>query len=153
MKKITLKIKEVYELFNELKGLKDPQTGQLISKGLLEEKLLISVKYSLDNLADTLLAEIKKIEDLKQEAIKRLGKEDENGGIFLPMRVDEVFDEEGKLISANVNPSFIEYQKEIDELLNNECVIEYREVTLDQLNIETEVNPHILFKLITSDES
>lgn len=153
MEKAKLKIVEVYELFSELKGLKDPQSGQVIRKGLLDEKLLVSVKYNLDNLADYLLKEIQKIETLKQEAIKNLGEETEDGGFWIPMRKNEVFNDEGTLVSYDVNPNYIKYQEEIDALLNEECEIEYKELTLEQLNVETEVNPHILFKLISSTQS
>ena len=148
MKKIKLKIHEVYTLQSELLGNMNRQTGEIINKGLLNEKLKISIKYYLDKLSENLATEITKIEKLKEELIKEKGQEDEQNGFFVPMRINETFNEQGELVNFDVNPVYIEVQEEISKFMMSECEIEYTPFTLDDLSIETEVNPSILFKLV-----
>ena len=150
MEKITLKLYEVFELNAELKGIINQQTGEIIRKGLLDEKLSISVKYWLDRLSEKLKKEIDSIEKLKEESIKKLGTADKDGNISIPMRINEVFDKDNILISYDMNPVFVEYQKEISSLMEQECEFEYNLLTLEDINIKTEVNPKILFKLINT---
>jgi hypothetical protein len=147
MEKTTLKLHEVYELNLELKGATNQQTGEVIKKGLLDEKLSISTKYWLDRISEKLLKEIEPIEKLKEETIKKLGQEDENGGYVIPMRVNEKFDDEGKLVSYDINPTFTEYQEEITKLMNQEIEIEHNVINLEDINTQSEVYPRILFKL------
>lgn len=148
MEKIKLKIYEVYSLQTELLGNMNRQTGEIYLKGLLNEKLSIATKYYLDKLSESLQKEIEKIEKLKQELIKEKGQEDEKGGVYVPMRLNEEFNEQGELVNFDVNPAYLEVQEEINKLMMEECEIEYRPFTLEELKIETEVNPQILFKLI-----
>ena len=148
MEKITLKIYEVYSLQSELLGTMNNQTGEVYVKGLLNERLSISTKYYLDKLSENLSKEITTIEKLKEELIKEKGQEDEKGGMFIPMRINEEFNDKGELVNFEVNPVYLEVQEEINKLMGGECEIEYRPFTLDELKVETEVNPQVLFKLI-----
>lgn len=148
MEKVRLKIYEVYSLQTELLGNMNRQTGEIYLKGLLNEKLSIATKYYLDKLSESLQKEIEKIEKLKQELIKEKGQEDEKGGVYVPMRLNEEFNEQGELVNFDVNPAYLEVQEEINKLMMEECEVEYRPFTLEELKIETEVNPQILFKLI-----
>jgi hypothetical protein len=147
MEKTTLKLHEVYELNLELKGATNQQTGEVLKKGLLDEKLSISTKYWLDRISEKLLKEIEPIEKLKEETIKKLGQEDENGGYFIPMRINEKFDDEGKLVSYDINPTFTEYQEEVTKLMNQEIEIEHNVINLEDINTQSEIYPRILFKL------
>ena len=147
MEKTKLKLHEVYELNLELKGITNQQTGEVIRKGLLDEKLSISTKYWLDKLSEKLIKEIEPIEKLKEETIKKLGQEDENGGYFIPMRVNEKFDKDDKLVSYDINPSYTEYQEEVAKLMNQEVEIEHNTINLEDINTQSEVYPKILFKL------
>ena len=148
MEKITLKIYEVYSLQSELLGTMNNQTGEVYVKGLLNERLSIATKYYLDKLSENLSKEINTIEKLKEELIKEKGEKDEKGGLFIPMRINEEFNDKGELVNFEVNPVYLEAQEEINKLMSRECEIEYRPFTLDELKVETEVNPQILFKLI-----
>ena len=147
MEKTTLKLHEVYELNLELKGATNQQTGEVLKKGLLNEKLSIATKYWLDKLSEKLLKEIEPIEKLKEETIKKLGQEDENSGYFIPMRVNEKFDKDDKLVSYDINPAFTEYQEEVAKLMNQEVEIEHNTINLEDINTQSEVYPKILFKL------
>ena len=50
MEKVSLKLFEFYNLEAELSGLTNQQTGQVISKGLLNEKIKLTTKYWLTDL-------------------------------------------------------------------------------------------------------
>jgi hypothetical protein len=148
MEKITLKLHEVYELNLELKGSTNQQTGETIRKGILDEKISISVKYWLDKLSLKLKTEIDLVEKLKEEIIKKLGVVDEQGNYSIPLRINEKFDDkEELLLSYDVNPTFLEYQAEFEQLINQEVEIEYNSINLEDINIQSEVYPRILFKL------
>jgi len=147
MEKITLKLHEVYELNLELKGSINQQTGEIIRKGILDEKLSISVKYWLDKLSEKLKTEIDFIEKLKEESIRKLGVVDEQGNYSIPLRINEKFNDKDELLSYDVNPTFLEYQSEFEKLINQEVEIEYNAINLEDINIQSEVYPRILFKL------
>jgi hypothetical protein len=147
MEKITLKLHEVYELNLELKGSINQQTGETIRKGILDEKLSISVKYWLDKLSEKLKTEIDAIEKLKEESIRKLGVVDEQGNYSIPLRINEKFNDKDELLSYDVNPTFLEYQSEFEKLINQEVEIEYNAINLEDINIQSEVYPRILFKL------
>jgi hypothetical protein len=147
MEKITLKLHEVYELNLELKGSINQQTGEVIRKGILDEKISISVKYWLDKLSSKLKKEIDVVEKLKEEIIKKLGILDEQGNYSIPLRINEKFDDKGESLSYDVNPSFLEYQSEFEKLINQEVEIEFSPINIEDINVQSEVYPRILFKL------
>jgi hypothetical protein len=147
MEKITLKLHEVYELNLELKGSINQQTGEVIRKGILDEKISISVKYWLDKLSSKLKEEIDVVEKLKEESIKKLGVLDEQGNYSIPLRINEKFDDKGESLSYDVNPSFLEYQSEFEILINQEVDIEFYPINIEDINVQSEVYPRILFKL------
>ena len=149
MEKITLKLHEIYSLHGELNGLMNNQTGEVVSKGLLAEKLKLSTKYYVTELAKTVAKEREMIDKVKEELIKKYGDEDEKGGIFIPRFINIVKNEEGKILSGDINPKMVEFEKEFDEFLKEEKTIEYKEFKLSDFeNIETEGVYTIFFKLV-----
>ena len=147
MEKISLKLHEFLTLEAELFGTKNQQTGETITKGLLNEKLSLVSKFWLNELGKKVQAEKESIEKLREELIKKLGTEEE-GQIFIKM-YDEVKDEEGNVISRSLTPNFIEFNQEFDKLLSEEKELEYRPVELSELaNVETEGNLNVFFKLV-----
>ena len=150
MEKIKLKLSEVYGLNAELKGLSNQQTGEIIQKGILDENLSIKTKYSLSKVSTQLVKEIESVEKLREEIIKKYGDVDKDGNYFIPQRINEVIDEETKqVVSFDINPKFIQFQTEFESLLQEEVEIDYTPILLDQIDIKSEINPSILFKLIT----
>jgi hypothetical protein len=150
MEKIKLKLSEVYGLNAELKGLSNQQTGEIIQKGILDENLSIKTKYSLSKVSTQLVKEIESVEKLREEMIKKYGDGDKDGNYFIPQRINEVIDEETKqVVSFDINPKFIQFQTEFESLLQEEIEIDYTPISLDQIDIKSEINPLILFKLIT----
>lgn len=153
MEKISLKLYEFYNLDSELNGVLNQQTGEKVSSGLLAEKLKLTTKYWLTELSKKVAAEKATVETLKEELIKKHGEADETGSISIPMYIDIVKDEEGNIVDGKNNPSFIEFQKEFNELLQEEKELEYKTVKLSELeNIESDGNYPVFFKLVAVDE-
>jgi len=153
MEKISLKLFEFYNLESELNGVTNQQTGEKISTGLLAEKLKLTTKYWLTELAKKVAAEKTTVETLKEELIKKHGEADETGNISIPMYIDIVKDEDDKIIDGKNNPKFIEFQTEFNALLQEEKELEYKPVNLNELeNIESDGNYPTFFKLVVADE-
>lgn len=151
MKKIKLSLLEVYGLDVELKGFTNQATGEKLQRGLLDEKLSIAVKYKLSDLSDKVEVEISKINKFKEELIKTLGTADEEGNVGIPLRINQTFKEDGSLDTFDINPVYSEYNKQLSELLNQEVEFDFNEVAVEDLNIESEVYPKILFKIINQN--
>lgn len=153
MEKITLKLSEFYQLEAELNGLSNQSTGEVISKGLLSEKIKLTTKYWLHDLNKKVAAEKESVEKLKEELIKKYGKE-ENGAISIPLYINEVIDEDTKEVtSREVNPDFIKFQNDFNALLQEERELEYRSFKLEEFEgVETEGIYNTFFKLVKVEE-
>ena len=147
MEKISLKLHEFLTLETELFGVKNQQTGEVTSKGLLNEKLSLVSKFWLNELGKKVASEKESVEKLREELIKKLGTEEE-GQVFIKM-YDEVKDEEGNTVSRSLTSNFIEFNQEYEKLLSEEKELEYRPFELSELaNVETEGNLNVFFKLV-----
>ena len=154
MEKITLKLSEFYQLEAELNGLSNQSTGEVLSKGLLSEKIKLTTKYWLHDLNKKVAAEKESVEKLKEELIKKYGKE-ENGAISIPLYINEVIDEDTKEVtSREVNPDFIKFQNDFNALLQEERELEYRSFKLEEFEgVETEGVYNTFFKLVKVEET
>jgi hypothetical protein len=154
MEKVTLKLSEFYQLEAELNGITNQNTGEVLSKGLLSEKIKLTTKYWLHDLGKKVTAEKDSVEKLKEELIKKHGKEDEEGRISIPVYINEVIDDETKeVVSREINPDFVLFQNDFNALLNEEREIEHKGFKLDEFeDIETEGVYNVFFKLIKVDE-
>jgi hypothetical protein len=163
MEKITLKLFEFYNLDAELNGLVNQSTGETITAGLLREKLPLVTKYWLTELGKKVAAEKAAVEELKNDLIKKFGKEDEKGGISIPMVIDDLDAdgnpikdtdaEENEVIRKKFNPDFQQFEKEFNELLQTEKELEYKPILLSDLEkVETEENYVTLFKLVKAED-
>ena len=153
MEKITLKLSEFYQLEAELNGVVNQQTGETLAKGLLSEKIKLTTKYWLQDLNKKVAAEKESVEKLKEELIKKYGKE-ENGAISIPLYINEVIDDETKEVtSREVNPDFIKFQNDFNALLQEERDLEYRAFKLEEFEgVETEGVYNTFFKLVKVEE-
>ena len=153
MEKSSLKLHEYYTLEAELNGLTNQQSGEVISKGLLNEKLKLTTKYWISDLAKKATAEKIAVEAIKEELIKKHGETDDTGNISIPMYINIVTDEEGETISREVNPKFVEFQNEFNTLLQEEKEIEHNAFKLEEFeNVESDGNYQVFFKLIKVGE-
>jgi uncharacterized protein (UPF0216 family) len=163
MEKISLKLFEFYNLDAEINGLNNPQTGEKVLDGLLQAKLPLTTKYWLSDLSKKVKAEKQAVEDLKTEMIRKYGKEDANGGISIPILVEQldkdgkpvmVAGEDGTEVSQKVvNPDYQAFEKEFNELLQTEKELEYKPFSLENFeSLETTENYNTFFKLIKVED-
>jgi hypothetical protein len=154
MEKVTLKLHEFYALEAELNGVTNRQTGEVLAKGLLNEKIKLTTKYWLHDLTKKVAAEKESVEKLKEELIKKYGTTDAEGNVSIPMYINEVIDEETKeIVSRDVNPDFIKFQNDFNGLLEEDRELEYKGFKLEEFdNVETDGNYSTFFKLIKVDE-
>jgi hypothetical protein len=164
MEKISLKLFEFYNLDAELNGLTNQQTGEKIASGLIQEKLSLVTKYWLTELGKKVAAEKAAVEELKNDLIKKYGKEDDKGGISIPMVIEELdsegqpmkdVDKDGNWFTKKViNPDFQLFEKEFNDLLQTEKELEYKAFTLEDFEkVETSENYGTFFKLIKVEET
>jgi hypothetical protein len=148
MEKLTLKLGDVLQLGHELNGLTNPDTGERIYEGFLNQNLSIILKYELTDLGEFLIKERKKIEGLRDELIKKHGTEI-NGSVAVKMYLEEK-DDEGNVIGNVINPKYVEFDNEYNLLLNQEIEIEYPEISKEDLKDagKTKDQYRVLFKLI-----
>lgn len=154
MNKVTLKIGEILELEAELSGVVDQQSGKVVSEGILSKELNLVTKYWLGELAKSLSGERESLNKLREDLIKKYGKEDkETGEISIPIYINPVKNEEGNVISADFNPDYLTFQQEYEKLLLEEKEIEYKPLKLENFEgIKTATFPKILFRLIEKPE-
>ena len=133
MEKLTLKISEIFTLEMELSGFKKVNDKNEViekRKGFLEYKIPISLKYYLTKLNSFLKEQKDIIENLKMELFNKYGKIEGSVITILPENI-EIFN------------------KELLELFNQDCEIEYKPIDIETLDkIEEEENFEILYKLI-----
>ena len=154
MEKVTLKLHEFYALEAELNGVTNRQTGEILAKGLLNEKIKLTTKYWLHDLTKKVAAEKESVEKLKEELIKKYGTADEEGNVSIPMYINEVIDEETKeIVSRDINPDFVKFQNDFNGLLEEDRELEYKGFKLEEFdNVETDGNYSTFFKLIKVSE-
>jgi N-methylhydantoinase B/oxoprolinase/acetone carboxylase alpha subunit len=154
MEKVTLKLHEFYVLEAELNGVTNRQTGEVLAKGLLNEKIKLTTKYWLHDLTKKVAAEKESVEKLKEELIKKYGTADEEGNISIPMYINEVIDDETKeIVSRDINPDFVKFQNDFNGLLEEDRELEYKGFKLEEFdNVETDGNYSTFFKLIKVSE-
>jgi hypothetical protein len=153
MEKVTLKLQEFYSLESELNGVVNNQTGEIVAKGLLSEKIKLTTKYWLHDLFKKVSTEKESVEKLKEELIKKYGKE-KNGNISIPLYINEVVDNEtNEIVSREINPDFVSFQNDFNSLLQEERELEYHAFKLEEFeSVESEGVYNTFFKLIKVDE-
>lgn len=149
MEKTTLKLGEILKLEQEINGFANPETGAVIYSGFLKQNLPILLKYELQELSNTLKAEKTKLDALKDELVLKYGETDDNGGVMVKTFI-QIKDAEGTVVSEELNPKFLEFDKEYGELLNGTKEIEYPEIIKEDLKNagDTKDDYKVLFKLI-----
>jgi len=152
MEKVTLKLHEFYALEAELNGVSNTQTGEVILKGLLQEKLKLVTKYWINDLVKK-VAEVKQdCEKLKEDILKKYGTQDDQGNYTIQMYINPVKNETGQIISGDPNPVFLEFQNEFNALLQETRELEYKAFSIDILEkIESDANYPIFFSLLKTE--
>ena len=153
MEKVSLKLFEFYNLEAELNGVVNQQTGEAVSKGLLNEKIKLTTKYWLTDLSKKVVDEKQSVEKLKEELIKKHGETSEDGAVSIPMYINIVTDEQGEVTSRDVNPKFVEFQTDFNKLLQEERELEHKAFSLEDFeSVESDGNYSTFFKLIKVED-
>ncbi len=152
MQNTTLSLGQILQLEAEVNGVANSETGEVVSKGLLKEVLKFKTKYWLMQLSEDLVEEKKKLDAVRETLIKELGDEDETGSISLAVFINEVKNEEGKIVSREINPKFVEFQDKFNELLSETKDVAHGKFLLEDFeDVESaEVYP-VFFKLISAE--
>lgn len=153
MQKTKLNLVDYYNLEAELNGVVNQQNGEIVSKGLLSEKIKLTTKYWISDVAKKVKAEKDACEAIKEELIKKYGEADENGSIGIAAFINVQRDEEGNIISGENNPKYLEFQKEWIALLNEEKELEHKEFKLEEFEEVSSEGAYLtFFKLIKTEE-
>ena len=153
MEKVSLKLFEFYNLEAELNGVVNQQTGEAVTKGLLNEKIKLTTKYWLTDLSKKVVDEKQSVEKLKEELIKKHGETSEDGAVSIPMYINIVTDEQGEVTSRDVNPKFVEFQTDFNKLLQEERELEHKAFSLEDFeSVESDGNYSTFFKLIKVED-
>jgi uncharacterized membrane protein YheB (UPF0754 family) len=154
MKNQSLKLFELLNLEAELAGATNNQTGEKIIEGLLNQKLPVVTKYYLNTLVESLAAEKKVIDSLRDELIKKHGTEDKDGNVGISMVIETgELDDKGEP-AKDINPAYIAFNDEYGELLNQEKDIKLPQIQLSNLDkIETKDNYVLVFKHLIEEPS
>ena len=144
MAHIKLTLQEIYKLDTELNGFANQATGEILSLGLLNEKLSLPTKYWLTDLAKKTSLEKFIINQLKEDLLVKYGTKDKDNNFELLVWTDDT--------KTNFNPSYIQFQEEFNGLLQEVKEIEYHEFKLEEFNdVKTSDNYIIFYKLIQVD--
>lgn len=131
---MNLKLHEVINLYYELNGV-TKSDGEVVSQGLLKQKMSLKVKVYLQRLNNAIGEDIKIYEEARKELFKKYGTE-EDGNISIP----------GDNIAA--------FNKDHADLLEADKTIDVAtlwgaDLTLDSFSsIETEEFYPLVFKLV-----
>lgn len=143
MSKIKLTLGEIVALEAEINGVVNQQTGEVALKGLLLENINLIIKYRLTKLAESLVADKKTLESLREELVKKYGEEKDGGILVAP------FLDEAKTIQ---NPKWALFANEYNALLAEKKEIEFPSVTLDDLkDVKGEGFYGVFLKYISAD--
>lgn len=153
MEKVTLKLFEFYNLEAELNGLVNQQNGEVLSKGLLNEKIKLTTKYWLTDLYKKVSEQKQSVEKLKEDLIKKHGETDDQGNVSIPMYINVITDEAGEVKSRDINPKFLEFQNAFNTLLQEDRDLEYKPLPLEDFDsVESDANYSTFFKLIKVED-
>ena len=149
MENYTLTLGEILDLEIEINGLINNETGEVIYEGFRKQNLNILLKYDINEFGDKLKNEVKLINEIRDELVKKHGKDDD-GKIFVQM-YDVEKDDKGNIISQKFTQSFIDFQTEYNTLLDSKTK-EFQVPTITKEDLknagQTKDDYRVLFKVI-----
>jgi hypothetical protein len=131
-------IEKTLSLEYEIQGFKNDKQETLL-KGLVNEALPIKTKYWLNKLFAKVESEKKSFMALRDELIKTLGEEKEDGSIEIPITIKE-----------ELNPKFVDFKNQEKELLEEEIEIEGIKFNIEDFDFSTESNYPIFMDIFLS---
>ena len=151
MKTVTLSLGKALDLDAELNGVKNQQTGEQLVEGLLFQELPLVIKYHLEKVVKQTAEQKTLVDKLREDLIKKHGTQD-GENFSIPLYTNEVKDEDGKLISADVNPSYVKFNDEFVKLLEQSVDIKIKEFTIEDFkDIKSKDYPKVLLSLLDDE--
>ena len=149
MAKVSLKLFELYTLETELNGIVNQETGNVVSPGLLNEKIKLSIKHRLNNLLKEINQEKQEIEKVRSSFIEKHGEATESGDFSISPFINVETNDKGEVVSSEVNPKFVEFRQEFNSYLQQKKEFEFSSFTKEDLeSIEAFGNYPTFFKLV-----
>lgn len=138
MEKIKLTLGQVLELDAELNGYINPQTEEKVLDGFLKQNISMLVRYRMSTLVNNVAAEKATIDKMRDELVTKHGDQTE-AGYNVVLRLE----------SGEINPKFLDFQREYSEVLTETTEIEYKPLASKDIEeVITTDNYNILLKLI-----
>jgi hypothetical protein len=138
MEKIKLTLGQVLELDAELNGYINPQTEEKVLDGFLKQNISMLVRYRMSTLINNVAAEKATIDKMRDELVTKHGDQTE-AGYNVALRLE----------SGEINPKFLDFQREYSEVLTETTEIEYKPLAPKDIEeVVTTDNYNILLKLI-----
>ena len=151
MKTVTLSLGKVLDLDAELNGVKNSQTGEQLVEGLLFQELPLTVKYHLEKVVKQTAEQKIIVDKLREDLIKKHGTQD-GENFSIPLCINEVKDEDGKIISADMNPVYVTFNNEFVKLLEQSVDIKVKEFTIEDFkDIKSKDYPKVLLSLLDDE--
>jgi hypothetical protein len=140
MKKISLKIREIYQLERELVGTKIMNGEEKITSSLLYDyKFSFITKFWLNELYKNIIDIKNSVEDIKNSFIIKYGECCNNEEFSINLYLED----------GSTNPHYLEFNREWVKLMEQEKEIEYKPFKLEEFsNIKIEGYFSVFFKLI-----
>jgi hypothetical protein len=144
MSKKKLSLGEIINLEAEINGVTNPQTGEVLLKGLLGENINLVIKYRLTKLAESLASDKKTLDEMRNDLVKKYGESDGKGNISVETHLDKA--------KTQINPKFEEFAKEYNTLLSEKKEIDFPTITLQDIkDVKSEAFYGMFLKLITEE--
>jgi hypothetical protein len=141
MNKIELTLAEMVNLHAELYGT-TKNNGDVV-EGILSGKMSLTTRYWLNDLGKKVSVEKETIDKLRNDLITKYGEE-KDGQVSLMAFTDAE--------NKEINPKFIEFQNEFATLLDQTKEVDYKKLTLEDIEkIESDVHCPVFFKLIDAE--
>lgn len=138
MEKIKLTLGQVLELDAELNGYINQQTEEKVLDGFLKQNISMLVRYRMSTLINNVAAEKATIDKMRDELVTKHGDQTE-AGYNVVLRLE----------SGEINPKFLDFQREYSEILTETTEIEYKPLSPKDIEeVVTTDNYNILLKLI-----
>lgn len=138
MEKIKLTLGQVLELDAELNGYINQQTEEKVLDGFLKQNISMLVRYRMSALVNNVAAEKATIDKMRDELVTKHGDQTE-AGYNVVLRLE----------SGEINPKFLDFQREYSEILTETTEIEYKPLAPKDIEeVITTDNYNILLKLI-----
>jgi hypothetical protein len=110
-----------------------------------------AIKYHLEKVVKQTAEQKTIVDKLREDLIKKYGTQD-GENFSIPLYTNEVKDEDGKIISADMNPAYVTFNNEFIKLLEQSVDIKIKEFTIEDFkDIKSKDYPKVLLSLLDDE--